>query len=534
MRRITLLAALFVSSVAAAQEALIPDSLVQDFSTLVNHVKQTHPDPYTSFGGKLSFHLKADQIKNALAQSGATKTDLIMLANGFLAQIQDGHTAINPPDNSDKNKKNIQGHIAFGAIEQGVILQRAASKDLLGAQLVSINGVSVDSLVRLIGAAKSCENRYGAYAILTSYQMPLVMRQLFGAADQLTFRVNVRKGRTRTFSLPFNESKQQIQTPFVEVPTTEVVPDLANNYIGYGFAKGSKDIMVFQIKSLMARENFDFCLRNKWSGAYQGLESHYKWTMNRTIPADTAAALAGVPSFSELFAAMLIEMKNNGSKNLIIDLRGNPGGWTPIAQPSLYMMYGMEYLKKDMGTKYYKLLSPLVLQKENQTLESYSKSYGRQVAMGDYLYSNPSAETQTDDQVIERFISSSLCSVPQALSKDGTAIYTPKNVYVLTDEKTFSAAFHYAFYLWKMGAKVVGVTSSQAPNTYMETTPFRLPYTGLSGSISNAVQLFFPLDDPRARLFTPDIIPLYKDYAQTDFDTNGALIYLINRIKKGK
>lgn len=42
---------------------------------------------------------------------------------------------------------------------------------------------------------------------------------------------------------------------------------------------------------------------------------------------------------------------------------------------------------------------------------------------------------------------------------------TPERVYVPTDAGTYSAAFHYAFYLWKMGATIVGVPSSQALNT---------------------------------------------------------------------
>lgn len=42
---------------------------------------------------------------------------------------------------------------------------------------------------------------------------------------------------------------------------------------------------------------------------------------------------------------------------------------------------------------------------------------------------------------------------------------TPERMYVLTDAGTYSAAFHYAFYLWKMGAIIVGVSSSQPPNT---------------------------------------------------------------------
>ena len=56
-----------------------------------------------------------------------------------------------------------------------------------------------------------------------------------------------------------------------------------------------------------------------------------------------------------------------------------------------------------------------------------------------------------------------------------------------------------------MGATIVGTSSSQAPNTYMETTPFVLPNTKLNGSISNSLQLYLPIDDPRAKQLRPDL-----------------------------
>lgn len=115
---------------------------------------------------------------------------------------------------------------------------------------------------------------------------------------------------------------------------------------------------------------------------------------------------------------------------------------------------------------------------------------------------------------------------------EGKPVYTPRKVFVVTDTRTFSAAFHYAFYLWKMGALVVGVPSSQAPNTFMETTPFRLPRTGIEGSISNSAQYFLPPADLRAKIFYPDWIPDYKDYVRYDFSTDTEIRYLVDRLKK--
>ena len=128
-------------------------------------------------------------------------------------------------------------------------------------------------------------------------------------------------------------------------------------------------------------------------------------------------------------------------------------------------------------------------------------------------------------------ISQMMSSVKDKLmAQNGQPVYTPEHVYVLTDPGTFSAAFHYAFFLSKMGATIVGVTCSQAPNTYMEMTPFELPRTGLKGSISNSLQLFLPVNDPRAKDFTPDLMPTYEDYKRYNFDDNTIPLYLLDYI----
>ena len=115
-------------------------------------------------------------------------------------------------------------------------------------------------------------------------------------------------------------------------------------------------------------------------------------------------------------------------------------------------------------------------------------------------------------------------------AQQGEPLYTPEHVYVVTDANTFSAAFHYAYYLWKMGATVVGVPCRQAPNTYMEVTPFRLPRTGLEGSISNTMQVFLPPGDQREKVFYPDLIPTYDDYRAARFDNEAEIIFLLKSI----
>ncbi len=65
----------------------------------------------------------------------------------------------------------------------------------------------------------------------------------------------------------------------------------------------------------------------------------------------------------------------------------------------------------------------------------------------------------------------------------------------------------------------------------MEVTEFELPYTKLKGSISNSVQYFLPVNDKRAKIFWPDMMPEYKDYKKYNFDQDAELLWLLDYIK---
>ena len=52
---------------------------------------------------------------------------------------------------------------------------------------------------------------------------------------------------------------------------------------------------------------------------------------------------------ADVFARMLREMKAANSQRLIIDLRGNNGGWTMIMYAALYELYGKRFMDTDLG-----------------------------------------------------------------------------------------------------------------------------------------------------------------------------------------
>ncbi len=112
--------------------------------------------------------------------------------------------------------------------------------------------------------------------------------------------------------------------------------------------------------------------------------------------------------------------------------------------------------------------------------------------------------------------------------------YSPE-VVVVTAPETFSAAFHFTYFLSEIGgASVVGVPPRQAPNAFMESTPFTLPHSGLEGSISNSVQMLYPADHPQANVFTPDFAMTWDDFRRYDFDLNAEILFAVESIRTGR
>ncbi len=116
---------------------------------------------------------------------------------------------------------------------------------------------------------------------------------------------------------------------------------------------------------------------------------------------------------------------------------------------------------------------------------------------------------------------------------NGQPLYQPKNIVVLTDPGTYSAAFHFLYYLHHMGAKSVGVPPRQSPNAFMEVTEFTLPESKLRGSIANTLQLLMP-EDPKADTF-PVTHPLtYQVFLRYGLDSETALRYALDLAADGK
>ena len=94
-----------------------------------------------------------------------------------------------------------------------------------------------------------------------------------------------------------------------------------HNNFEYRFADDSKQTMVMCINSIVSAD-------------IPNLESY-------GLKSDVIVA--------DVFARMLRDMKAANSQRLIIDLRGNNGGWTMIMYAALYELYGKRFMDTDLG-----------------------------------------------------------------------------------------------------------------------------------------------------------------------------------------
>lgn len=509
------------------------DSIISDFDALVKIIEDTHPDPYTNYGGKVFFHKTANSMRRALETADClTLQDLYDKSSEFISFLQDGHSYINPPavrNVSSGSDSIVLIKFMYGG---GALIVNAVEKKgahLIGSRLIGINGIPVEVIADRVAKYYPCENTAGKFGFLSDYfRTVAIYRKLTENSDgTLSFQLKTPEGDTVSYLPSVIPGNAFSGTELARTPQTKEFP---SGQLEWRVVDGS---MIFRLSTVLSRENFAYQYANGWD-FYGDLKNYYRMSGSE-MPSDTLAAINGVPSMSETFMDMLSEMKTQGVRNLVIDLRGNGGGWTPITLPTLYMMYGDRYLDTDMSSHFFRRVSDLYLEKINTTIEEFNRRNGTLLKTGDYLIPEEMEDCRSIEDKREGFINSAFCSdeiKTKLRSLNGIPLYQPENVCVVTDNGTFSAAFHYAFYLSRLGAVVAGETSSQAPNCYMETTPFTLPLTGLSGSVSNSMQVFLPGNDSRSKEFTPDIRLNYDEYRDCGFDRNSVLMKLVSLLKK--
>ncbi|MBN2091230.1 hypothetical protein JW964_16580 [candidate division KSB1 bacterium] len=526
--------------VALPQEIINHEKLISDFDQFLEIIEETHPDPYSSFGGRMLFHKQALEVKLRIYKEGMTKDDFYFLLSAFISKLHDGHTYINFPNSPGQTEKEKMLPIQFRIVADGMIVISAREDwaGLIGHKLASVNNRSIEELLSLIQQYEPCENISGAYFILKNY---LATKS---RAKQIFKEMN--ESLEFTF-LSFDNQKTKRLIPYLspEDSHQKWLPEKRWDKMDAGkptpfwfrFLDDENKIGYFAFYTTYSREVIE--LMKNWGRDFQPtLEMLYKNFNPGQIPENIDEALQKIPSLNVTFFNLLTGMKKNKSTHLVIDLRQNGGGWTPITLPTLYMLFGDKYFGYECQAEYNTRISELYLQKQNLTIEQYNKNRNTTLKVGDYNFgyfmgSNWPPEMSLKERR-ETHLSQNIgfmSGIELLKSQNGAPVYTPE-IIIVTSPVTFSAAFQYLYFLRKLGkATIIGVAPRQAYNAGMETTPFTLPNTQLSGSVSNSYQLFMPDNLEKGKILVPDHEVTWEIYDKYHYDQDTEIRYIIDLIQ---
>jgi hypothetical protein len=513
---------------------------IHDIETLVGYLESTHPDPYINGGGKVAFKRRVDDLARSIPAGGITVRALGDYLDPFLASVKDGHTQLYYY--TDKWRDPAYWlPVRFCPASDGLFVCAFDLPELrgtLGWRLTGINGVPMEELIRRRAEDSNAENLYGTLGRFTNIATSLkFVNNLVGnitAESSVTYNLQAPTGKRENRIIPWSARRkwdaESALAPLVRWNELKRSPD----DFWYQFFDRPTEAAYLRMATIMPREAFEIAAHGNRESA-RGMVDRFYAQRKQPAPSDLATAIQGIPSLLEIGAQLLQEMKRRRTPALIIDLRGNSGGWTPSVEPFLQALYGESLYARPRPGEWVRVESELYLAKYGQTLAE-RRQKDPSFRLGRYIFSTDQDRRPAEEQRLERvrrYQQAKYSFADKVAGMGASAVYTPRHVIVLCDPGTGSAAFHTMMYLRNMGAKVVGVPSGQSPNAFMELTEFTLPESKLRGSISNSAQVFKP-EDPKARVTMPDFPVTVDIYQRYGFDTEAPLRYALDLLAERK
>lgn len=502
---------------------------LSDFDYLVKKLEETHPDPYTGFGGTEGFIQKKNHFSE-LMKEDLTPEAFVMLLNQFLSSLNDGHTFANFPDNSAKSTQVLP--MRFKIAADGIFVLNTTSEfaHLRGMTLSSVNGYPVDELLARTKSFLPAENLYGEhFNLLQILNNNTQAQRFFSTTDPLEFAFTFIDNKKVSQTIPYQDS-------VVFLPEQSALHfENSNGMLYWSLMGENNDIAHLAWNSILSREVLESAYRSN----PQWIEGHINWAysfLNFPKTGDLEQDIQSVPSLYEEFYLLSKAASEAHARYLIIDLRYNGGGMTPIVRPLLYPLYGDAFLDFDFNGDYSRRISPLWLQKIGfSNLDDFNTANATQYTMGDFM-SHPFGNMPENLSLEEKRVL--ILQAYEGFGKEylaKTPPLTDVEIIILTSPHTFSAAIHFTWFMERLGrTTLVGVPSRQAGNAFMESTFFNLPATHISVSISNARQILYCPEDDRGQIIRPHYEMYLDDYARLGFDANAEILRALEVINMKK
>jgi hypothetical protein len=505
------------------------DQLIEDARQLAHILESTHPDPYIRGGGKIAFHRRLHHLLTAIPEEGMTRDEFVRLLRPFIAAVGDGHTDIrNGYRVNDSHPGGVP--LRFDIVEQSLYVSGVPDKedrDLLGALLVSVEGVPLAELCERQERLQGTENRYHALQLLVGLSLrykPFMQDLLPEWQDDRSVRVEMQLTSGEIEEIAFTLPKRM--TPLFTPESQVTLPLTEKSGFVYDFVDGAGKTAYLRVDHMLYYR-----------------EAYEIWALAGSRPT-TEIQRSGIPSATEVFRDLVVEMKEAGTETLIVDLRDNGGGHSLMADILLYFLYGKEdfvavktYTPAAGGGEI-RRYSPLYFEGcSNQSIEDFNEGRAVPLIEGDYSFDDDfTGDEEKAHQLfqgsetpafLDNWINRSSTFYAEYQSGAYGGYYRPERILVLVNPRTFSSGFTMARHLYLAGATLVGTPSAQASNCFGECIEWKLEHTRVGGMVSVSYFNQFP-NDPEVGRVLPVHYPLtYEMLASYGFDPNAEYLYAL-------
>lgn len=479
--------------------------LVEDSEQLIELIERTHPDPYSSVGGKIAFNRNYQEILGAIPETGLGRNDFARLLRPFVASINDGHTLL---ENAYTVDKLYPGGVPllFDVVGESLYVAGVAgeeNKELIGSLLLSVEGIPLSELVERQKKWQGVENTYHALSFLSTQSLLYApyMEDLLPEwqnNQQVTVGLQLPSGDTReiTFDLPISA-----QTLFM--PESQVyLPSLGDSNF---------------ISDFLDEENQIAYLRIDYMQGYREMYERRN---------DSEAEK--YPSATELFTKLVSDMKEADSDMLIVDLHSCEGGNSAIADILVYFLYGKDSLQYVKSASFVAGGGSILKTPPSLKKMAYDFTWD---------FSDDPNKFQELLPQVPAFLEDFAKEMPTFYEEFKTgsyeAYYLPDRVVVLVSPQTFSSGFMMARYFYLLDVPLIGTPSGQAIKWFCDPIFVSLDNTEIQVVISTSYCMHLIPGEPELTDYLPVQHPLtYEILKSYSFDPNSEVLYALDLLNE--
>lgn len=506
-----------------APDIISRDLLKEDVQQLADLLETVHPDPYINGGGKVAFHRRLYTLLKNIPGAGMTREDFLRLLRPFVAAIGDSHTSLGIGLGT-KNPAEFSGGIPlfFGIIEHSLFVYAAPGqyRELIGARLAAAADVSYEDIVKRASTLISHESELCLLMYLSRELMLWHYRSLQALIPEWSSRDRIRV----TLKHPDGQVKEHVlqipgkmTAPLHYAPSKIELPSREKSDFVYTFLDKERKTALLVIDIMTTyREIWELAVRPDMVSA----RKLYKRFRGEPVPDDDKTVIAGLPSAAELFQSLVVEMKQAGTENLLVDLRENPGGNSSMADYLIYYLFGQEIMisKDQLTSKVVK-----IFKKQGDSAVPVKEKYNFRQDFAHFGYPTEAGLAAA----LKHRVSRSPFLKREIESGAHAGYYRPKNIIVLASPYTFSSGYTMMRKLKQAGAILVGSTSAQAHKgpSFGNSVRFKFKNSGIPIYISKDNYYL-------SHIFAPDYELTYDKLAAYNFDRNAEILYALEVIKE--